>query len=896
VKFTAHINDNYTAMSLRVNKKPINKYMWRWDNQIGNLSKKTRENLQQYFQLYPGEARKLLKIAIKFKLAGCDPLPVVCPSVILEFQNSELRRQLVADPLIPAQIVRDYGSLDLRKAGYKTEPVTKDLTLEFPDLVLARLLSKTRAKINGLFRLRPNLGRQLFKNIVTLSQRGHKLKEIIIPEELANHKNVEVLKRLASDISFVASLIDEHGILDLRRAGLKRGDIYHDLTLEFPERILAKLLSETKTKIDKLFLLRPNLGRRLMKNIVALARGGVKLTDVIIPEELANHRNVDVLKRLINEPFFLGSLIDENGRLDLRRAGIKRSDSYIDLTEDLPEAQLFAESRAVWEDPEHLDSLKYSEEIGNSILIRDLGLIRMELLDKPAERKAAEAMNDQLKITDIQVALGYVSRYFNKLVDKFPFGEREYRQKVKQSLVVARELAANNNLSAAVGTISAVYQLLQNKNIEIRDERLHNERKHRSSGRHFIRRPEETEIRKLRWRYDLKIKPDGTWEKKAAYYVSAGPVRRLGIIPARVHENDVVRQMGHILENISRENAQIVTDQARLAAAVEAKDLKAARLAAAEIGKRYENVIDPEKLIVKDYLFLALRCFIRIDEATVEEIKQRNWKNAAHYIDAALYHLNNRLQALEYQYEALEIKDEAIRDYLDSVMQRDTELRIGAQQFLELISVPSFLYGTKEALPLMGLLKKIVELRDNQLKDKQVEYGLKYSQQRFDDQIIRIASAMGELKKLMSERLERLSSIEETRETFKASMNQENEKAKTKKGYNPWPMIEKAQDRASMWFSQQTRALGDVTGRMLPLLEELARQIALIEFDIEKKYIEFASEEERKEQERLFLESRAEQFKWLAELKNSFVQTVNHKNSSGGKILQLDKEYLGLRF
>ncbi|MDD4178446.1 MAG: hypothetical protein PHH14_00130 [Candidatus Margulisbacteria bacterium] len=766
-----------------------------------------------------------------------------------------------------------------------------------------------------LFLLRPKLAVGLYQRALSFEHSDYFPQQTVITRNVLYPDNLPVIEKMISEPMYFAACVQQgNGVLDTRKFGLRRkvsDEERERITTTLKRRSVkdkpAKYVEEwetrigaigdqTKTNLTELFLLYPQEARNHFKTAKMFRRSGEKPFPMVLPEALLKYYNSELRREVLGDPFVLAQHLRDFGLYDLRVSGYRTKPQTIDLTADLPEAQLFAESRAVWEDPEHLNSLKYSEEIGNSVLIRDLGLIRMELLDKPAEKIAAEAMNDQQKITDIQVALGYVFIYFNKLVDRFPFGEREYRQKIKKSLVVARELAAHNNLSAAVGTISSVYQLLQNINIEIRDERLRNGRKHRSSGRHFINRPEETEIRKLRWRYDLKIRPDGTWEKKAAYYQSAGPVRRQGIIPARVHENDVVRQMGHILENISRENAEILVEQDLLTAVIEKQDLKGARLATAELGKKYENVIDPEKLIVKDYLFLALRCFIRIEEATVEAVRERNWKNAAHYIDAALYHLNNRLRSLESQYAALEIKDEAIRDYVESVLQRDTDLRIGAQQLLEMISGPSFLYGTKETLPLMGLLKKIVELRDNQLKDKQVEYGMKYSQQRFDDQIIHLASAKGELKKLMSERLEHLSSIKETRETFKASMNQENEKAKTKKGYNPWPMIEKAQDRASMWFSQQTRALGDVTGRMLPLLEELARQIALIEFDIEKKYIEFASEEERKEQERLFLESRAEQFKWLAELKTSFAQTVNHKNSKGGKILQLDKEYLGLRF
>ncbi|MFH1683531.1 MAG: hypothetical protein ABIA67_01475 [Candidatus Margulisiibacteriota bacterium] len=90
---------------------------------------------------------------------------------------------------------------------------------------------------------RPAPTRALLKNLLRLERLAVPITRIIVPESLSKLQNRELFARLG-EMGFVLELIDEAGVLDLRRAGLKMNPGYIDLTLEFEEyEILRELRS-----------------------------------------------------------------------------------------------------------------------------------------------------------------------------------------------------------------------------------------------------------------------------------------------------------------------------------------------------------------------------------------------------------------------------------------------------------------------------------------------------------------------------------------------------------------------------------------------------------------------------------------------------------------------------
>lgn len=90
---------------------------------------------------------------------------------------------------------------------------------------------------------RPAPTRAFLKNLLRLERLAIPISQVVVPDKLTEFQNQELLGRLG-EMGFVFKLIDEAGVLDLRRAGLKRNLGHRDLTLEFEEyEILQELRS-----------------------------------------------------------------------------------------------------------------------------------------------------------------------------------------------------------------------------------------------------------------------------------------------------------------------------------------------------------------------------------------------------------------------------------------------------------------------------------------------------------------------------------------------------------------------------------------------------------------------------------------------------------------------------
>lgn len=195
-------------------------------------------------------------------------------------------------------------------------------------------------------------------------------------------------------------------------------------------------------------------GRAFLKNLLRLDQLAVPITRISVPQALLEPQNLDV-QRQMGRSGFLFRLIDENGVLDLQKAGLKTKPlhkEYRDLTPHYRKLGL-EDYQAILE--KKSPQLSKDEELGNLFLLKAILRVRVDLYIAGEERSAAKRRGEKPGVTEnLQRVIGFM----DDLVDNFPFGTTTERLKVKEDLGIVTLLLSRKNNPAADAKLAWIFE------------------------------------------------------------------------------------------------------------------------------------------------------------------------------------------------------------------------------------------------------------------------------------------------------------------------------------------------------------------------------------------------------------------------------------------------------
>ena len=313
----------------------------------------------------------------------------------------------------------------------------------------------------------------------------------------------------------------------LRRGSRRRGLI----TLQ-SERNLANLAS-----------VHPGYTRDLLRTLRGFDFLAIPVEKIIVPRRLAEVQNREVLPQLGRVGFVM-QLLDANGVLDLRRAGIKNQLGHIDYRETFEDHQILQELRASFEG-KNLEVIQRDREINNLTLYHNLWMVRVLLYKIALQKAVAIAEENITALAETRAIIANIGGFLHEMVAGFPIVLEGARDRVSR----AAELLDQFNDPAASATLVAITERLEREIGVVEKARVSRQRQ---SGRRAPRNVIEEELVHLaQRRYRLTISPNGNWVLPQAGFRRVGPVLQRQVIDHRVEPDAVVRREQHIIDSIT---------------------------------------------------------------------------------------------------------------------------------------------------------------------------------------------------------------------------------------------------------------------------------------------------------------------------------------------------------
>ena len=198
-------------------------------------------------------------------------------------------------------------------------------------------------------------------------------------------------------------------------------------------------------------------GRAFLKNLLRLEQLAVPISRISVPQALLEAQNLDVQRQLGSSEFLFG-LIDDNGVLNLQKAGLKTKPLHKEHKDLTPKYQKLSleDYQAIL--ATNSARLSKDEELGNLFLFKSILRARIDLYIAGEERSAAKRRGEKPGVTeDLQRMIGF----FDHLADSFPFGTTTERLKIKEDLGIVSGLLSRKNNPAADAKLASLFEYIE---------------------------------------------------------------------------------------------------------------------------------------------------------------------------------------------------------------------------------------------------------------------------------------------------------------------------------------------------------------------------------------------------------------------------------------------------
>jgi len=387
---------------------------------------------------------------------------------------------------------------------------------------------------------------------------------IVIPESASFPHNRTALRMFAKQgLGHLVELMGKEGVLDLRSIGLAgKLEGKHQISVRRVmdilrgERPLEELITpDSEKRLIDLAVQFPTEIRKFLKALVALHYRGLRLSQIVVPANLGETQNREVLKRLGSSEFLSGLI--ENGVLDLRKAGLKEKIRVRDLTEGFEDYKIMREVRDSYQG-ENLEFIKEDFEIREITLYQNLWSMLSVIYFAGEIRAAARAGKDPHGLEEENAVYSLVSAELENLAknfpmegvlleipEEFPFGENSPASRIAR----AAELFRKGNHPAAKLGLRTLAERLETEIGILETKRLERERATP------VKRPEnvigESLLAFAKARHQISF-DGGFWIIPEGKCFREGPAIVKKRVPHKVAEEKVVRREQHKYESISR--------------------------------------------------------------------------------------------------------------------------------------------------------------------------------------------------------------------------------------------------------------------------------------------------------------------------------------------------------
>lgn len=293
--------------------------------------------------------------------------------------------------------------------------------------------------------------------------------------------------------------------------------------------VRALISKGSAANLKQLALMRPDQALAFFKTLTRLNRLALPIEKIVVPAVLAETQNKDVQRQLARMGFVGRLVCENNGILDLRKAGLKQELGLIDLTPKYQPLQL-ADFRRIMDDA--LPKMKGDQLLATLFLFKAVMRLRIDLFVAGEERSKLVKSGEKPGLTPAFVAL---KEFCDRLAVDFPFGRTTDRQQLKEGIEIAAVLIGLQNNPAAEAKLTSVFDSLENILTRQIVERT-------------AARPREVKI---------------DYQKKGVWLVRTTGFRRteLGLkqkdkVVSEVRTPELLSMLGHIRESIEEEQME----------------------------------------------------------------------------------------------------------------------------------------------------------------------------------------------------------------------------------------------------------------------------------------------------------------------------------------------------
>ncbi|MBU0672545.1 MAG: hypothetical protein KJ732_05925 [Candidatus Margulisbacteria bacterium] len=501
----------------------------------------------------------------------------------------------------------------------------------------------------------------------------------------------------------------------------------------------------------------PSQTRAFLKNLLRLESLAIPINKIVVPKSLPEIQNREVFKRL-GEMGFVFRLIDKDGVLDLRRAGLKLKPGYRDLTLEFEEYGVLEELRSSFHG-ENREVIQNDLELSNLTLYYDLWMVRVLLYRAGEQKSAALKEENPTAFHESRSIVATIAKFLREMSTDFPTPIVEFRQRISKA---ADLLADFNNPAANAALVSLTARL--EEEIEAQEEKRVRQERHSGipAPQNLI---EEELVRLAQRRYKISFSEDGIWVIPQGGFRQIGPVMQKKIIDHQVESEKVIRRAQHILDSITEQISingnfrAMLEGFAQILRSPEAREIDYPQLISglAQSFLNYENGIVRPKFKVRLMLKLALELVNTASKARDQQSENRLLKFAGMMLSISSRELVRLNTNLGHQLRLIAAKQELQMTIIAQNLVRDTDLRTLSESLLNSLTNRKIMNSAR----LAGDLRQLaVEARDSLEVDEQTEVGI----QRCKGRIENLISLLAKVRRLIHEKERSRTDIEKARE------------------------------------------------------------------------------------------------------------------------------------
>ena len=584
--------------------------------------------------------------------------------------------------------------------------------------------------------------------------------------------------------------------------------------------------------------------RAFQKNLLRLERLAVPIHQIIVPEAMGEAQNRDLLYRL-KEGGFIFKLIDDEGVLDLRRAGIRREMGYRDRTLEFEDVKVLAELREMLSG-ENLEVINQDPEVKELTHHFALWKIRIILYKIGLQKFAARKEEDETSLAESRVVMANLAQFLKEL------------DPVKLSGAAA--LLEQGNDPATNAILTAATDHLEKQIVARERERL--QRENRSPKRRPANILEEELVHLAQRRYRISFSRDGAWIIPETKLLRVGPALKRKYVPHKVPVEKLARREQHKIDEITNRIANnsshvsLLSGIARILKEAETIDFERIGAELSRAYTAYEMGKVRPKFKAKLWLKLALDLVELAAQYREPAARRRLTGFAADMVRMAARQLMILNANLGGQLKRIAAKQKLEMLILAQVLERDANLQMLSESVLQTVTNHKIMNSARLAGDLRQLL---VDARCELVVDEQAEAGILRSRVR----IARLSNLLAKVRRLIHEKEKVRTLILHARERYKT------------KAISLKQTID--------FVAGQLANIERINAEIAQALKESAKEAILIQQDVDHKH----EPEEAKETDKIF-GGRPEIFNAIDSLNTNYETVYAASGAALGKATPFD--------